>query len=40
MPFAVQTTLAALGEARLRDVPRSPDGGLIADYLGPIGDAR
>jgi ribose 5-phosphate isomerase A len=38
VPFAVQTTLAALGEARLRDVPRSPDGGLIADYLGPVGD--
>jgi ribose 5-phosphate isomerase A len=40
VPFGVQTTLAALGEARLRDVPRSPDGGLIADYLGPIEDAR
>jgi ribose 5-phosphate isomerase A len=39
VPFGVQTTLAALGEARLRDVPRSPDGGLIADYLGPIEDA-
>jgi ribose 5-phosphate isomerase A len=40
VPFAVQTTLAALGEARLRDVPRSPDGGLIADYLGTVGDPR
>jgi ribose 5-phosphate isomerase A len=40
VPFAVQTTLAALGEARLREVPRSPDGGLIADYLGSIGDPR
>jgi ribose 5-phosphate isomerase A len=40
VPFAVHTTLAALGEARLRDVPRSPDGGLIADYLGPVDDAR
>jgi ribose 5-phosphate isomerase A len=38
--FAAQTTLAALGRARLRDVPRSPDGGLIADYLGPVADAR
>jgi ribose 5-phosphate isomerase A len=38
--FAAQTTLAALGQARLRDVPRSPDGGLIADYLGPVADAR
>jgi ribose 5-phosphate isomerase A len=40
VPFAVHTTLAALGEATLRDVPRSPDGGLIADYLGPIDDPR
>ncbi len=40
VPFAVQTTLSALGEARLRDVPRSPDGGLIADYLGPVADPR
>jgi ribose 5-phosphate isomerase A len=40
VPFAVHTTLAALGQAELRDVPRSPDGGLIADYLGPIGDVR
>jgi ribose 5-phosphate isomerase A len=40
VPFAVQTTLAALGQAELRDVPKSPDGGLIADYLGPIGDVR
>ncbi len=40
VPFAVHTTLAAVGEARLRDVPRSPDGGLIADYLGPVEDPR
>jgi ribose 5-phosphate isomerase A len=36
--FAVQSTLKALGPARLRDVPPSPDGGLIADYLGGIGN--
>jgi ribose 5-phosphate isomerase A len=40
VPFAVHTTLAALGEARLRGVPRSPDGGLIADYFGPVEDPR
>jgi ribose 5-phosphate isomerase A len=40
VPFAVQTTLRALGRARLREVPRSPDGGLIADYLGDVGDPR
>jgi ribose 5-phosphate isomerase A len=36
--FAVQTTLARLAPAQLRDVPRSPDGGVIADYLGPVAD--
>jgi ribose 5-phosphate isomerase A len=40
VPFAVHTTLTRLGGARLRDVARSPDGGLIADYFGPIGDPR
>ncbi len=38
LAFGVQRTLLALDPAQLRDVPRSPDGGLIADYLGPIGD--
>src|SRR6201997_806172 len=40
VPFAVQTTLARLAPARLRDVPRSPDGGVIADYVGPVADPR
>jgi ribose 5-phosphate isomerase A len=40
VPFAVRTTLRALVQAELRDVPRSPDGGLIADYLGSIDDPR
>jgi ribose 5-phosphate isomerase A len=40
VPFAVQTTLARLAPAQLRDVPRSPDGGVIADYVGPVADAR
>jgi ribose 5-phosphate isomerase A len=38
--FAVEHVLAATGCARLRDVERSPDGGVIADYLGPVGDPR
>ena len=38
LPFGVQATLRSLGDARLRDVPPSPDGGLIADYLGPVDD--
>lgn len=38
--FGAKRTLAGLSPARLRDVEPSPDGGLIADYLGPIGDPR
>jgi ribose 5-phosphate isomerase A len=41
VPFAVQTTLKSLAPAELRSgMPRSPDGGLIADYLGPLEDPR
>jgi ribose 5-phosphate isomerase A len=47
--FGMQSTLAALAPARLRSRPadggagttgwqESPDGGLIADYLGAVGD--
>ena len=36
--FGASSTLRLLGDARLRDVPESPDGGLITDYHGPIGD--
>jgi ribose 5-phosphate isomerase A len=37
--FGAASTLARLGaEVRVRDVPPSPDGGTIADYLGPIAD--
>jgi ribose 5-phosphate isomerase A len=32
--------LRSLGDVRLRDVPRSPDGGVIADYLGPVDDPK
>jgi ribose 5-phosphate isomerase A len=38
LPFGVRATLRALGPAGLRDVPPSPDGGVIADYLGPVED--
>jgi ribose 5-phosphate isomerase A len=38
--FGMHTTLAALGDASLRDAPASPDGNLIADYNGPIEDPR
>jgi ribose 5-phosphate isomerase A len=37
--FGAASTLARLGDqVQPRDVPRSPDGGLIADYRGPIGE--
>lgn len=37
--FGLQATLAALNPCQLRTgAPRSPDGGVIADYLGPIED--
>jgi ribose 5-phosphate isomerase A len=36
--FGAQRTLSALQPARLRPGDPSPDGGLIADYLGAVGD--
>jgi len=37
--FGLRSTLARLGpEVTLRDFPPSPDGGVIADYRGEIGD--
>ena len=37
--FGIASTLERLGhDVALRDVPHSPDGGLIADYNGEIGD--
>jgi len=38
--FGARTTLATLGESILREAPPSPEGNLIADYLGPIGEPR
>jgi ribose 5-phosphate isomerase A len=36
--FGSHATLDAIAPARLREVPPSPDGNLIADYLGSIDD--
>jgi ribose 5-phosphate isomerase A len=36
--FGLAATMRELGDVELRDVPESPDGGLIADYTGPVGD--
>jgi len=42
LPFGLPSTLqrirAGAGDVELRDVARSPDGGVIADFLGDIGD--
>jgi ribose 5-phosphate isomerase A len=38
-PFGLRATLRAVGEAQLRpDTPLTPDGGVVADYLGEITD--
>jgi ribose 5-phosphate isomerase A len=39
LPFGLASTLRLLGDARVRDAPRSPDGGVIADLHGEVGDA-
>lgn len=39
LEFGLAATLRRLGDVTLRDVPRSPDGGVIADYHAPFGDA-
>ncbi len=36
--FGIDATRASLGSVRLRDVPPSPDGGVIADYVGEFSD--
>ena len=38
MRFGLPATLRELGQVELRDAPPSPDGGVIADYLGPVDD--
>ena len=38
LEFGLAATLRALAPVELRDTLRSPDGGVIADYLGPVDD--
>ena len=38
LAFGLAGDAARLGAAELRDVPLSPDGGVIADYHGPVDD--
>ena len=38
LSFGLRATIRRIGPVSLRDVPPSPDGGVIADYHGPVGD--
>ena len=38
LPFGIAATLRRLEPVALRDAPPSPDGGLIADYMGAVDD--
>jgi ribose 5-phosphate isomerase A len=38
LSFGAASALRAIAPAALRDVAPSPDGNLIADYLGPVDD--
>jgi ribose 5-phosphate isomerase A len=38
LEFGLASTLRRLGDVELRDAPRSPDGGVIADYTGSFED--
>lgn len=40
LEYGLAATLRRLGSVTLRDVPRSPDGGVIADYTAPFDDPR
>lgn len=38
LEYGLASTLRRLGAVELRDVPRTPDGGLIADFTGEVDD--
>ena len=38
LAFGLRSTLRRLGSVELRDVPPSPDGGIIGDWVGPVDD--
>jgi ribose 5-phosphate isomerase A len=37
LAYGLDATLHAVGDVEPRDVPQSPDGGIIVDYVGPVG---
>ena len=40
LAFGLKGTLSRLGSCRLRRAPPSPDGGVLADWTGGVGDPR
>ena len=38
LAFGLASTLRRLGAVSLRDAPRTPDGGVLADFRGEVGD--
>jgi ribose 5-phosphate isomerase A len=38
LAFGLASTLERVGQVRLRHLPPSPDGGVIADFTGAVGD--
>ena len=40
LEFGLAATLERLEHARLRDAPSTPDGGVLADWFGPVDDPR
>ena len=40
LDYGLTATLERLGHAELRDAPRTPDGGVLADWTGEIEDPR
>jgi ribose 5-phosphate isomerase A len=38
LPFGLRATMRRVAPVSLRDIPLSPDGGVIADYHGPVDD--
>jgi ribose 5-phosphate isomerase A len=40
LAYGLAATLRSLAPVEIRGVPSSPDGGVIADYLGPVDDPR
>lgn len=38
LDFGLASTLRLLGDASLRDTPRTPDGNVLADFHGTVGD--